>query len=614
MKTSRFKAPAGRPAFTLLEMLVAVGAVALIALGMGRIFGATSDTLRAGRRISAFNDYAAMVERTMRNDFQAMSRDGFLVIVNENAYNPQRALNFPFGQRRGPILTSKAANANSQPPRRIDQVMFFAEGKFISARVPLDPSRVPTSNEARIWYGHGLREYDDTTPPANPPQLKLDDFDDPNVNNPRITLPYFGQNGPNQYAANWTLLRRSDLLVEQQSNPPPRPATSIWSADQWTDNQSQNALQPAQSNIFTFVAQAEPAAFTQTRPIRGNTFAAGGEFRPLTASGLVDIVSGNLTDIRSMILDAQRGVVDPLPPMPQVFEWDRIPPSPPNGRPVTGFEPSATLVNGDFASALAMRRWMRYSLPASPRFTNQATYSAHGGRPRYQLTPPDYLGTISNGGAIHDPQNEFRRTDQVMLTASNFVPGCTEFIVEWSFGNTRPVVAGQARSGELIWYGKNRYSDLNFDGIINTTGNTSPDLATQPYRNNLAPRPSMTGYVNDPLPVAPGLIDGYATDYYLSSGVESPRPWRLDPRIIQEERLDEVLYTTFGYYDASFAPDSMTSFNAPGQPSTMPVPWPKLIRITMSIVDPTDPSGATEQTLQFVFEVPEAKARGQSIN
>ena len=72
----------GGRAFTLVELLVAVAALTLIALGLSRVFAATGQTLRAGRRVSRLNEYAAMVERQMRRDIAQMSRNGFLLIRN----------------------------------------------------------------------------------------------------------------------------------------------------------------------------------------------------------------------------------------------------------------------------------------------------------------------------------------------------------------------------------------------------------------------------------------------------------------------------------------------------------------------------------------------------
>lgn len=589
------------PAFTLLEMLVAVGAVALIAIGLARIFGATSDTLRAGRRISAFNDYAAMIERTMRQDFSAMSRDGVLVIVNEKAYDPSDNT-----RRRGPRLDRNDQSIN-RPVRRIDQVMFYAEGKFISARTPLDIARIASGNEARIWYGHGLRQFDDRQPPANPPDLKLDDHDDPHDGSPRITLPYFGQPGPNQYASDWSLLRQVCVLAQPQSSVPPRPAGSLWSAEQWEDSQIQIDLQPSQASPFWFIALGEPVRSSlQQLPIRGSGVALGQEYHPLTASGLVDVITGNLTDIRSIILDAQLPAVQSLPPQPIVFDFN----ADGSTYPITGFEPNLTV--SPTSSTTVMKRWMRYLLPAPPYEATSAAYRAHGGRVRYQANAPDAIGTLVNGGYTYSPDQEYRRTDQAMLSSSVFVPACTEFIVEWSFGKTRPANAGNARAGELIWHGMSRFADLNFDGVINDANDNSPDALVLPYKNNAQPRQVPTGYPNDPpLVSAAQPSDAFETGYLLSNGVESPVPWRLKPEVIQDVLRDGTIYTTFGYYDATFAP-GQAPFTAGGQPENIPVPWPKLVRVTMSFVDPAEPT--VEQTYQFVFEVPSPRSKVAAVN
>ena len=50
--------------FTLVEVLIAVGAVSLIAIGLARVFSATGETVRAGRRLSNLNEYASLIERT----------------------------------------------------------------------------------------------------------------------------------------------------------------------------------------------------------------------------------------------------------------------------------------------------------------------------------------------------------------------------------------------------------------------------------------------------------------------------------------------------------------------------------------------------------------------
>ena len=72
---------AGRArAFTLVEMVVAIGAVGLVAVGLAAIFNSVGKTVSGGRRVSQLNTYSSLIESQMRRDFQNMSRDGFLVI------------------------------------------------------------------------------------------------------------------------------------------------------------------------------------------------------------------------------------------------------------------------------------------------------------------------------------------------------------------------------------------------------------------------------------------------------------------------------------------------------------------------------------------------------
>src|SRR4030095_4224957 len=65
---------------------------------------------------------------------------------------------------------------------------------------------------------------------------------------------------------------------------------------------------------------------------------------------------------------------------------------------------------------------------------------------------------------------EYRKTDELMLTASNFVPHGTEFIVEWSCGHAYPTTTPAppwmppGQGGQLIWHGLDRFDDTSFDG------------------------------------------------------------------------------------------------------------------------------------------------------
>src|SRR5690606_34179786 len=119
--------------FTLVELLVAVGAVALIAVGLAAVFGSVGDTVTGGRSVSGFTAYASLLERQLRDDIAKMSRDGFLVIVNQEAEGGAEIELYP-GQpqaRGGRVLS------HQQRPRRIDEMLFFRTGEFVSGREPL---------------------------------------------------------------------------------------------------------------------------------------------------------------------------------------------------------------------------------------------------------------------------------------------------------------------------------------------------------------------------------------------------------------------------------------------------------------------------------------------
>jgi prepilin-type N-terminal cleavage/methylation domain-containing protein len=69
-----------RRGFTLLEILVALGAVVVVAVGLASIFRSVGETVSAGRRLSRINQVSKLLEQQLRSDFGRMTRDGFLAI------------------------------------------------------------------------------------------------------------------------------------------------------------------------------------------------------------------------------------------------------------------------------------------------------------------------------------------------------------------------------------------------------------------------------------------------------------------------------------------------------------------------------------------------------
>lgn len=578
--------------FTLAETLVAIGAVAVISVGLASIFQSVGKTLTAGKRVSAFTQYATLVERQMRDDFERMTRQGFLVIHHKYAVDPA-------GDRINVIPFEGATTASS---RRIDEILFFATGDFASAREPMAPGAIARSGNAAIYYGHGARwpitfgaayEFPEvnTAPPAYP-QLTLG------------YAPSFGtpvDEYPNQHATSWTLLRQVTLLTPLASTETryaPNgafgyPANSNFLMDQ----DLQVALQPASSSLFRVLSRFFPAGTGGPtipggmRPLRDATGPGLIGTRGERHSGLIDIATTDLSEVRSLSQSLNRGDQSAQLRPEDVgaaadfnnFRADQIGDDTDNpiARP-GGFNLIAELTqagiqtgSGWDADALSnIQAWMRQAFPANS-FGDPSSGpddEAHV-RMRYELEPPKYFVAASIGREL---ERTFRRADQLMLTSAVFVPRCSEFIVEWSLGQTDPF-------GRTLWYG----------GRELTGGPASPET--------IRLYPGSPPNVTDP--------DAWYRPFgYLGLEAPAASDHALSPFLIYDfDSIDDYANTTalnqatahFGYVDPTWPGSGSLSS---GEPQTLAWPWPKLIRVTMTLADPTDPS--VEETFQFVFEVP----------
>lgn len=583
----RSGAAAGRPArgggFTLIELLIAVGALALIAVAVAAIFEATGRTVRAGRQVSAFSAYANLIQTRMRDDIAAMSRDGFLVIRNEYAdVNGDGVVD--------PTIPPNSVNPDAVPQwdadqrprlRRTDELMFFAKGEFTSIREMLDPSFAARADAARIYYGHGRKSiappggYSQTDPYYNP---SVDDQND----DADSRLGYYNSGAPapnpNRFASDWVLLRHVTLLRPPQTGgqyvPNPRPYGMA--PGRLVDNDIQIGMQPAASNIFRSLSFRFPVGAT---PCFRDGFDAG-YLHPAFSSGLVDIATTDLSEVRAIVLTADRY---------------------PNNINNSFFDPAANNaadgsnagVDGLFRRAGSpgdaqmldrMQSWMSDALPT---WSNPpAAQSANSARIRFETAPPNFVGVVSDT-ALTQEERAGRRADQIMLSASNFLPRCTEFIVEWSFGDVYPSDPADpayvaARAGETVWFGMQRTA----------SGKRLADFYLAPYFPYDQPR-------SIPFTLVNGNSAGWAVNEQLIHG------WGFN--IAQQTgNPGEALTSYFGYVDPQFNPDLTNNgrLDDPGDSrvTTLPCPWPKLIRVTLSLADPNDPS--TEQTFQFVFDVP----------
>ncbi|MEO0630345.1 MAG: hypothetical protein AAFY46_06420, partial [Planctomycetota bacterium] len=296
--------------------------------------------------------------------------------------------------------------------------------------------------------------------------------------------------------------------------------------------------------------------------------------------------------------------------------------------------------------------------PASPLFATRT-------RMRYESVPPGYNADVFGQDAIADFESDREdlgsvllaaaRADQQMVTNSQFIPRCTEFIVEWSFGerytanlgtldgsNADAVWSGDGDEivGELIWYGLPRPAsegvpiasirprrlltdlpdDLDEPGEVPTAANplsiAEQRLLEKHLRSELIqgdpddlapnsnpPGNSLTRYRQvAPSPDGPsGTIGGGIA----RTAAQAPATYYFgyaDPRAVPVDDFElpggvVVANRGFDVNGDGFRDD----LDGDGVYDDA-WPWPRLLRITMSFADPVDQT--VEDTFQFVVELP----------
>lgn len=616
--------------FTLVEMLVAIGAVALLAVGIAQIFSATGKTVAAGRRLSYLNAQAGLLERQLRDDFSAMTRDGFLVIRNQYANNPafQPGSN-PTGSNLAPVQLNPDDLAPR--PRRIDEIAFFARGNFRTLRDARHPDRIAKADAARIYYGHGQRRDPlNREPGANNgtsgydlPILLNDD------NRLAGRLGEATQGNANRYAQDWVLTRHLTLLspvantvatVRDLDTPV---AAQTLETPEERDSIYQIAWQPAAASIFRRInaddtrGPGDPYStqYAPNRPSDGtgtvnnwlyrNSTRSDG-VRPLFASGAVDIAATDLTTIRQLIMDD----------------------------PTVSNNSTAMLMGSIGNPAIAehiantQMEWMISALPAG---------SDGGRRIRVEPNPPNMLGLGAGWAQIQSDAAALQasRVDQQMLSSGAFLQRCTDFIVEWSFGEIDNSAANSGnpyQSGRMIWHGLDRAVDLDGDGteeyIVRPYGFQGTTLVAQSW---LRRDGTANGIGIDPALIHPAMASittgtnnsqlgfyscfGYLNPFYApqTSGVypvfnaqgqqTGTRPAVDYGRLKQPERANTAMPNPTAIFDPSYGDVLM-------DPASIAWPWPALIRVTVTLADPNDPK--LERTFQFIFKTPGQTVGGSS--
>lgn len=592
-----------RGGFTIVELLIAIGVLALVSIGLSVIFGSIGSAVSEGRRASAINSAAQRIENQIRADLERLTRDGYMVIA-------QRYASDEFGQ----VLNSRLSTRDRDGrPRRADELMFFVRGDFTSMRPPLVSGVQATSNEAAVYYGIGQKRPVDLYQINLPTNYFFNAFPtDSNLRSTNRSPQYRALLGlrapasapspnPNEYARDWSLLRQVTLLTS------PQPAIAVPSevfgftrlADVQTgtrllqDGARQISLQPAARSLFNSIG------WTITPFSQGSIFSDGlgrdwiGDFGSFPgrgtlatirsqpawrASGVVDVANGTVASIKQQIesltatgTDTTRfvppgSINNPYSPRPaapgataDAFAADWLDPTFGIGQ--------ADAVNLNVRTqSRFLRAWALDSMPSlwDTRNLNSPVYLAGV---RYEDGP---TRLVFEGSEF--PNNDAGRlgraiaeANQEMLGSQVFVPRVTEFIVEWTYGYVDPTLAiGDPDFKQMRWYGLPRSTrDTNDDGVVDLTDHAAdPDIERYPGT----------------LPAQQGQP---IFERVMASGLGNAN-------------LRDPDFAVFGFVDPNGTP------NNPGD--DVRVPWPKFIRITMSLADPEDLS--TERTFQFVFQVP----------
>lgn len=656
----------GSRAFTLIEVVVAVGILALIGVLVGSVFATVGDTVTQGRRVSNMNRFASRIERVMRRDFENMVREnGFLVIRNEVTHDYSTR---PVKVDVGLTITDPAPRE-----RRIDEIMFFSRGDFSSRRTPLHRDMVARSTAARVYYGHGQKmPVDFGADPDRPDyttRFARPRLDEPNsFTNARLGAPSaLGAVNPNEFAADWSLLRHVTVLTPRpgglQDLPDDvfglRPTGTAWQDyNRVADSSRQVALGPAAQSVFRSVAHMVPyelvnrpdtgaSTFTvidepdfNIRPEdafaavlnNGNDGAADGTLvRPLFTSGVVDVAVTDLDEIRTTVMSTWFGAPNnPRELLPSqltpydytdssdrlAFEQDRVL-FDNTGRQRVGSALLSTGMSVAGSRPQAQQLWMLDAMPSTP--FDPAEPDDTGFRVRYEDAPPRV--DLDDGTLTPDRDDRIRRAveqaDQEMLGSSVFLPRCTEFIVEFSLGIIdRRDPGDNPNYGRLIWHGLRRYRDHPTSGNVGRydEGGNNADTDDTLFADYFGAEYDGADLIDEADEVDDRFnIRGVFGDWFFDDGVapQNPVDGSIDPEMLQLVRVDQRFNPNMSsnVEDAAAAEYCFgyvyRDANAPANfddDTVRPWPWPRLIRVTMRFVDPSDLE--TERTYQAEFRVP----------
>lgn len=228
--------------FTLAEVLVAMAALLVLSVAIGRLFSSVGTLVNTGTASTEVDSLARSIERRIREDIDrlnALPEDQVFIGIRGNRVgdlNLDGALTDSVNERWLYIsqadreadersgIDPSALSSRSLSSTRVDEIVFTAKGPWRSVQQFAREDRVVDADAAIVSYGHGLYASFER-PAAN----LLEDGVDPSVigsySRREITpaglvdgadpwIRAFGQRfTSNEYAGRWPLARRAMLLV-----------------------------------------------------------------------------------------------------------------------------------------------------------------------------------------------------------------------------------------------------------------------------------------------------------------------------------------------------------------------------------------------------------------
>ena len=580
-------APSLRRGFTLAELIVAVGAVALLTIGIGQIFSSVNRLVGSGAAIAETDQTARAIEARMRDDFAALSRlrteDTFFAIRSRKIRNSYVNRDERDLDRRAGLNEFSVGTAART--RRADEMMFLAfggeSGGYASAQIaPGNRTDTVSASVARIYYGQALR-------PAPDPDFNPEDPISGNV--PRrqwVPDGDFGQKagdinrflsgvpvtGRNEYAGDWQLVRQQLLLygglaaghVVGSGGPPSSPIPEgLAYAPYIRDIDNRKRTLAAGVSVNNTNSQNWP------RLPQWSTFPR------LLAHGRVDICLQTPETLKRWLEGVEARPV-PIPTTP----W-----SPPDSSPFDAgkFDQNPYLTNA--GTSWDGPLWNR------PLGTGAQTANAQGLKAAIAGAFTRYLaesdpplidrGDSPDGSGLNQVTNQDPPLSALMDLSATIASRCSNFEIAWSDGTTwlynntltidsdnDGVPEVQLRRGDVVWFDMNfsrrRAPGANDDLTDAGRDRVYPIQAQEPLPEIL---PSMRGTITRFPPGTPGP----SRDAYLATANGEAATYTA----AAPDQNDEYL-AIWGYRLPGGDMDNKFAG---------PWPKPKLIRVRMTLHD-----------------------------